>query len=127
MIQAKHILVGSLGEDIAERFLKEKGFTTLGKNYREKWGEIDIIAQKGRILHFVEVKTVSREKGQFEEYNPFDNIHKDKIKRIFRTVQSYIVKNKLSEKEWQIDAIAVFLNQREKRAKVEYIENIVLN
>lgn len=51
--------IGRLGEEIAVKYLKNKGFLIITQNYLKKCGEIDIIAQKGKILHFVEVKTVS--------------------------------------------------------------------
>lgn len=54
--------IGRLGEEIAVKYLKNKGFLIITQNYLKKCGEIDIIAQKGKILHFVEVKTVSHEK-----------------------------------------------------------------
>lgn len=50
---------GDLGEDIAERFLMKQGFVVVERNYLRKWGEIDIIVQKGGMIYFVEVKTVS--------------------------------------------------------------------
>ena len=52
---------GEMGENIAVRFLMKQGYSILGRNYTKKWGEIDIIAEKERKLHFVEVKSVSRE------------------------------------------------------------------
>ena len=53
---------GKVGECIAVKFLENKGFEIIEQNYRKKYGEIDIIAQKGKILHFIEVKSVSCEK-----------------------------------------------------------------
>ena len=58
---AKHLEIGRLGEDIACRFLKEKGFKVVERNYWKKWGEIDIVAEKEGVLRFIEVKTVTRE------------------------------------------------------------------
>ena len=53
--------IGRLGEDIAIKYLQNKGFLVIGQNYLKKCGEIDIIAKKDRVLHFIEVKTVSHE------------------------------------------------------------------
>ena len=52
---------GATGESIAEEFLQRKGYKIIEKNYRRKWGEIDIIAEKGNEVRFIEVKAVSRE------------------------------------------------------------------
>jgi len=50
---------GDLGESIACRFLINKGFSIVERNYLKKWGEIDIIAKKDGKAHFIEVKSVS--------------------------------------------------------------------
>ncbi|MFA5997216.1 MAG: YraN family protein [Candidatus Paceibacterota bacterium] len=55
--------VGRLGEDIAIKHLENKGFTIICLNYRKKCGEIDIIAKKREITHFIEVKSVSLHPG----------------------------------------------------------------
>ena len=52
---------GDLGESIAVKFLEGKGYKVLARNYLKPWGEIDIIVEKERVLHFVEVKTVTRQ------------------------------------------------------------------
>lgn len=52
----KH-LTGREGEAIAARYLKKKGYVIVGQNYSCRFGEIDLIAKKGRYLAFVEVKT----------------------------------------------------------------------
>lgn len=52
----KAYLDGILGEDKACNFLKKQGFEILKRNFHSKFGEIDIIAKKDEILHFIEVK-----------------------------------------------------------------------
>ena len=49
--------IGTLGEELAEIMLQEKGYKILAKNFRCRYGEIDIIALKNKVLAFVEVKT----------------------------------------------------------------------
>ncbi|MBX4181397.1 YraN family protein, partial [Candidatus Parcubacteria bacterium] len=51
--------LGDIGENIACDFLKNRGYTIVERNYLRKWGEIDIVARKGEVIHFVEVKSVS--------------------------------------------------------------------
>lgn len=51
--------IGSLGEEIAERFLVQRGFRILHRNYWRPWGELDIVAEKKDTIHFVEVKALS--------------------------------------------------------------------
>jgi len=54
-------IIGRLGEDIAVKHFVKHSFKVLDRNYRKKWGEIDIVAEKDNILHFIEVKAVSCE------------------------------------------------------------------
>ena len=57
--------IGNLGEDIGCKFLVKRGFSIKDRNYRKKWGEIDIVVEKDAVLHFIEVKTVSRLRQDF--------------------------------------------------------------
>ena len=124
--------IGRLGEDEATRWLKKEGFKIIERNYWKPWGEIDIIAQKGQALHFVEVKTVCLERGElarFDRYEPEDNIHPWKLKRLSKAVESYLLEkygNKDEEEpDWQMDAVCVYLEKgSEKVLKIEYLEEI---
>ncbi len=51
--------VGSLGEELAVKFLMKRGFVVIDRNYRRPWGELDIVAEKKQKIHFVEVKAMS--------------------------------------------------------------------
>jgi putative endonuclease len=130
---AIHNEIGRIGENIAAGFLLKKGFCVICQNYRKKWGEIDIIAEKDKKLHFVEVKTVSRKSygGKFEQeinnYRPEDNMHPWKLQRLRRAIQTYLLeKYKANEPEWQFDLTCVFLDQERRVAKVKFMENIIL-
>ena len=49
--------IGDLGENLCVKHLVKHGFKILDRNYQKKWGEIDIVAKKSGIIHFIEVKT----------------------------------------------------------------------
>ena len=118
--------IGVLGEDIAVKFLMKQGFSISSRNYLKKWGEIDIIARKSKILHFIEVKSVSCVNISHEtSTNPADTIHQSKLKRLGRVVETYILEEKWKG-DWQIDALLIYLDEREREAKVEVLENITL-
>jgi len=116
--------VGDLGEEIACKFLVERGFSIVGRNYFKKWGEIDVIATKVGKVHFVEVKTVSR--VTVGAYRPEDNVHPEKLKRMRRVIQSYLLEKNIEEGDWQFDVLAVILSVRDREARCRYIEDIVL-
>ena len=59
MAVSKKRKIGDRGEEIACKYLENKGFSIIERNYWRPWGEIDIVAKKGSILSFVEVKSVS--------------------------------------------------------------------
>ncbi len=122
-MQTQKQKTGEIGENIACKFLMKQGCKILDRNYRKKWGELDIVAQKDKVIHFVEVKTVSHE----TEYMPEENIHPWKRKRLARAIQTYLLeKNVSDETEWQTDSLAVFLDFKTRRAKIRMTENIIL-
>lgn len=128
---SEHIQTGKIGEEIACKFLMKHGYEIVERNYDKKWGELDIIAEKQGVLHFVEVKTVSR--GTSEGSNPEEMVHRDKQKRLARAIQTYLSGNVPRETcreygvEWQFDIIAVFLDQNAKQARIRHSPNIILS
>lgn len=127
--------VGLLGENASVSFLMKHRFEILSRNYRKKYGEIDIIAQKDQKIYFVEVKTVSCEIKlvdgrphvihKQEAYRVEENVHSKKIRSLFITLQIYLAEMKISEdREWQLDVHIVYLDVLNKRAKVDVISNI---
>lgn len=58
---------GNIGEDLACVFLIKIGFTIIDRNYLKKWGEIDIVAKKNNIFHFIEVKSAKLHVKGFDE------------------------------------------------------------
>jgi putative endonuclease len=123
---------GNIGEDIACFYLKKHDFLIQERNYLRKWGEIDIIAVKDGILHFIEVKSVV-DKGNYGDksnsngHRPEENVHNLKVRRLKRTIQTY-----LNERKYDIDAefrfhiITVIFNERTGKFYVKMLENIIL-
>ncbi len=116
---------GDIGEEVACKYLVNKGFSIIERNYLKPWGEIDIVAQLAKRLYFIEVKTVTRETpGGFR---PEDNVHPAKMRRLHRAVQTYLLDRKVSgETDWQIDVACVYLNLQTRKARVEVLENVIL-
>lgn len=128
---AKHNEIGKIGEDIATKWLKDNNFRILERNYRQKWGEIDIVARETGKIHFVEVKSVSYETRysldvaiKENTWRPEENVHSHKIKRLQNTIQTWIAEKKYSGL-FEIDIITVRLVPREKYALVKMYANVI--
>lgn len=118
---------GTIGEDIAERFLARKGYLVLERNYRKFHGEIDIIAKDRDVLVFVEVKTISVVNTDVtrETYRPEYNIDKNKIDVVSRTAELYL-HEKHFDNDWRIDMVAVELNKKSRKATVRHLKSVYL-
>lgn len=121
--------IGRLGEEIASEFLSRKGFTVIERNYRKPWGEIDIIAEKGGLVRFVEVKSVSCENlpdvtREMSSYRPEEQVHPLKLRKIARTAEIYMNAKK-DEREYQIDVVGVFLNTKGRKARCRLFEQVL--
>lgn len=120
--------IGQIGEGIAAKFLEEKGFSIIGRNYKRKFGEVDIIAKKGNSIRFVEVKSsryiaipdVTRENGG---YRPEELVHPMKLKKISIVANEYMA-DKPEKLDFQIDVIAVFLDEARMVGRCRFIENV---
>lgn len=94
--------LGKIGEDLAKKFLADKGFKILHTNWRFKHKEIDIIAEDDEYLVFIEVK--SRSTDWYE--NPQDAVTKTKQKFILEAAEEYIFEKNV-QKESRFDIIAI--------------------
>lgn len=94
--------IGDKGEDRAEEYLKSLGYEIFERNFRTRFGEIDIIARDGEALCFVEVKTKSN--SQFG--SPAEMITPKKLEKIIRTAKHYLQEKELSV-DCRIDAVLV--------------------
>ncbi|MEI6125470.1 MAG: YraN family protein [Pseudomonadota bacterium] len=97
--------LGERGEEIAIGFLKKNKYKILNKNYRCPFGEIDIIAQQGKTLSFIEVKTRSSELFGA----PQEAVHLQKQKKISRAALAFIQRYQLEDRAARFDVITVKL------------------
>lgn len=109
-----------LGEDLAVTYLQKKGYQIIERNFRKRYGEIDIIAQKDDTLVFVEVKT--RKSAQFG--TPFEAITYWKLKSLIKTAELYSMMYPRLPKQLRIDGISILLNSDNKAVTIEHVENI---
>ncbi len=115
----QNIQVGKIGEDIAVEYLENKGYKVIQRNYKTKYAEIDIIAEKDNILIFVEVRTKTDE--QFG--TPEDTLTKAKLARVRKNAIAYSAKIHWKDR-CQIDAICIILNPDNTVYRLSHHENI---
>jgi putative endonuclease len=104
--------LGDIAEEKACAYIQDLGFQIIERNYTLRGGEIDIIAIKDEVLHFIEVKSGS-------SYSPLYNITPKKLQHVINTAHRFMQKKNL-DLQFQIDAICV------QGEGCEMIENITL-
>ena len=101
---AKHIKTGQLGEQLGAAYLVEKGYLVLAVNWRHSRWEVDVIAAKENVLHFIEIKT-----RRSKQYGlPEENVGKKKIMNLINAAEEYLYQNP----QWQriqFDILAIIL------------------
>jgi len=140
IIGKRRKLLGTLGEELVVKHLKAKGYTHIESNYRKSFGEIDVIVINEGVIHFIEVKTVSREipdghdmavihetaNRRSGQYRPEDNVDKRKIRKIARLVTCYLDEKGVVGKRWQFDIAAVYVDKKHRLARIRFIKDIPL-
>lgn len=117
---------GNIGEDEAIRFLLEKNYKILDRNYRVKnIGEIDVVCENNNKLVFFEVKTRN---AIYESKFPIQlSINYKKRKNLKRICEIYLLSNKnYKDREWQVDGIFINVDLKsDDKYRIEHIENIL--
>jgi len=128
MTESSHLAIGQLGEEVAVTYLQKRGFTVVERNYRKKWGELDIIAKKDTVLHFIEVKSTGAKstKQGTDRYRPEDHMHAKKRARMARAIASYVLEHHITQR-YTADLVVVYVNRDAKRANVHVLWDIELN
>ncbi len=107
-------LFGDKSENLATAYLEGEGFMILERNYfARKLGEIDIIALKEDVLHFIEVKSSKA------DFDPVYNVTAAKLRKVINS-SHYYMKSKKLDMAFSIDALIVRYDE------VEFIENVTL-
>ena len=115
----ERIIFGKNAEDLAVDFLKQQGYRIIERNFRLRWGEIDIIAQDGDTLCFVEVKgRMTSEQGHPWEAVPFF-----KQRRLSKLALVYLKKRcGTLERKARFDVVSLLFEDQEKPA-IEVMKN----
>ncbi|AEA34416.1 UPF0102 protein yraN [Hippea maritima DSM 10411] len=93
--------IGRWAEEKAAHLLKNNGYTIIQRNFHCRDGEIDIIAQKGDLLVFIEVK------ARFDGSEPLEFVDLKKRSKIIKCAKFYMLKYKISDVDIRFDAIGI--------------------
>ncbi|MGO3017687.1 MAG: YraN family protein [Anaerococcus sp.] len=111
----KKRVIGDYGEDLVVEYLERNSYQILERNFLKPYGEIDIIALKGNILCFVEVKT--RKNDYFAL--AAESVDYYKRQKIIKAANAYIMENSLGDYLISFDVCEVYRDS----GKLNYIEN----
>ncbi len=98
--------LGALGEERAEAFLRERGYRIRERNYRCPLGEIDIVAEEGDTIVFVEVKT---RKGLAFGW-PKEAVGRRKMRKLSQVASFYLKEKGLLERKARFDVVSIILS-----------------
>ena len=116
LIMVNNIDKGKTGEKIAKNYLINKGYTIIEINYKNKIGEIDIIAMHNDILVFIEVKTRTSYKYGYA----FEAVDIRKQRKIINTSLAYIKYKNHHNIQFRYDIMEIYLTNN---LKINHIEN----
>lgn len=114
--------IGDWGESQACSFLVRQGYKILDRNYWTRDGELDVVAQFGNQLSFIEVKT--RSSGEDSAERAFDRFKKIKM---FKTIEKYCLEKEidLDEQEILFEQISVYVDRKNKIVRFKkYLTNL---
>lgn len=112
---------GRIGENSAALYLKEKGFRIIGQNVYVGRCEIDIIAENGDLLLFVEVKTRRQIPGVKSIYGrPASAVDREKRQNLITGAKRYLYEHREETEAFQprIDIIEVYVDPKEDPYRV---------
>ena len=112
--------LGTQGERIAAAHLESLGLVIETRNYRTRFGEIDLVAREGEETVFVEVRT----KRSAAYGTPEESLTRSKQARLVRTAQQYLVQHGRVGSSWRVDLVAITL-QPDGPAHIAHVESAV--
>jgi putative endonuclease len=113
--------LGRLGEQLAAEHLIRRGLRVIERNYRTRWGELDIVAYDGRTLIFCEVKT---RRLTVPGRDPLESVHTRKRSKVRKMAGSWLVErtDRPYAENVRFDAIGVTLDGAGRLVRLEHLE-----
>jgi putative endonuclease len=103
---ARHNETGRMGEDLATEWLSAQGFTLLHRNWKHSYFELDVVASKNEVLHFIEVKT--RTSATYG--HPEEGVNAQKLERLMNAGEEFLHQHP-QWKRIQYDVLSIRLHK----------------
>jgi putative endonuclease len=113
--------LGTRGEELVRRLIQRKGYEILECNYRCRWGEVDIVAQDGDEVVFLEVRT----RRSADYGTPEESLIIAKLRRLLITAQHYLQQQGKGDINWRIDLVSVHLEPGYRLQRIEHLKHAV--
>ena len=119
-VQSKHVVkaarqgLGRTGERLAAESLERQGYRILERNFRCRYGEIDLVAEHEGDLVFVEVKT----RRGTAYGRPEEAVNLRKQRKIIQVALFYLDLHACSERSWRIDVVAIQMSASGKLEEI---------
>ena len=113
--------LGRWGETLAANYLDRNGYRVIERNLRTPFGEIDLVAEDGSLLVFVEVKTRSTDTYGMPE----ESITQQKRQHLIAAAQSYLQTFSISDTNWRIDVISIRKLKSKATPEIIHFKNAI--
>lgn len=119
-VTAGHLTLGRRGEQAAARYLLRAGYRILAQNWRCKLGELDIVAQDGEMIVFVEVRT--RRAGT---QTALESVTPAKQRRLMSAMQLFLAQHNLDDVPSRVDLIAVAFDDSGEHGSLSHAQDVL--
>jgi putative endonuclease len=117
--KGRNKITGNRGEGLAAEYLEKKGYKIEERNFRTRFGEIDIVCWDGKTLVFVEVKTkIGHDFGEPEEM-----VNKRKLSQVKKMGEVYLMDKKLNV-ACRVDVVAIVLQNNGSTERIEHYQAV---
>ena len=112
--------LGTLGENIASKYLQGKGHQVIDRNFRTRLGEIDIISRYQDTLIFIEVKArIDDRRGK-----PYEAVTPQKLAHLKKALYYYLMIKKITKEKMRIDVVSIIFNNDRSVRELRHFENV---
>lgn len=118
---ASTVETGNIGEGLAVKYLQDKGFRIIERNWKKDFGELDIVAVKNNTTYFVEVKT----QFEFQQTSPLDELTPYKVNKLKNLAKAYSMYNPDTPPKFMLSAVCIWLDFDKNPKKIQWIENLM--